>query len=154
MTPFLHTMQLIEELLTAEETAGPVCDLTDLADHRLRRSAIDQTLGPLEAVVAGLRSRWHNLPSLPDAEYIRWAQAVQRLPNLAFLEVDTDGLTSDADIIRIVLLDKDGNNLYARTIKPRRPISEKTTALTAVRQDDVEQALTFAEIWPAFTAAL
>jgi len=153
-TPFLHTMQLIEDLLTAEEAAGPVQDLTDLASHRVRRSAIVQALEPLEVSVARLRDRWHSLPPLPDTESIRWAQAVQKLPNLTFLEVDTDGLSSDADIIRVVLLDKDGTTLYARTIKPRRPISEKTTNLTAVRPEDVEYVSTFAEVWDGLSTAL
>jgi DNA polymerase III epsilon subunit-like protein len=154
MTALLHPIHLIEDLLTAEVTAGPVHDLTDLASRRLRRRAIDQELEPLEVSVARLRQRWRSLPSLPDAESIRWAQAAQRLPNLTFLEVDTDGLTSDADIIRVVLLDKDGTTLYARTIKPRRSITERTTDLTAIRQEDVEHAPTFAEVWESLSAAL
>src|SRR6266567_3673178 len=69
-TPFLHTMQLIEDLLTAEEAAGPVQDLTDLASHRVRRSAIEQALEPLEVSVARLRDRWHSLSTALQGRYI------------------------------------------------------------------------------------
>src|SRR5258708_10834605 len=154
MTPFIHTLQLVEDLLAAEEAAGSVRGLTDLTSHRIRRSAIEQALTNLEASVAQLRNRWRSLSPLRGEGSIRWAQAVQQLRNLAFLEFDTDGFSADADIIRVVLLDKDGTTLYAQTIKPRRPISEKTTALTAVRQEDVEQAPTFAEICPELSTAL
>src|SRR5438034_6538091 len=130
MTPLLHAIQLVEDVFSAEEIAEPVHNLTELAN--------------LEASVARLRTRWRTLTPLPDGERIRWAQAVRQLPNLAFLELDTDGLSTDADIIRVVLLGKDGSTLYAQTIQPRRPISEKITALTAVRPEEVEHA----EIWP------
>ena len=154
MTPLLHSVQLIEDLLKAEEIAEPVHNLTELANRRARRSALEQALANLEASVARLRTRWRSLAPLPDGERIRWAQAVLQLPNLAFLELDTDGLSTDADIIRVVLLGKDGSTLYAQTIQPRRAISEKITALTTVRPEEVEHAPTFAEIWPNLCAAL
>src|SRR6266567_3374059 len=133
MTPLLHSVQLIEDLLKAEEIAEPVHNLTELAN---------------------LRDRWRNLAPLPDEESIRWAQAVLQLPNLAFLELDTNGLSDDADIIRVVLRASDGSMLYAQTIQPRRPISEKITALTAVGPEEVEHAPTFAQIWPDLCVAL
>jgi len=154
MTPFLHALQLVEDVLSGEEIAEPVQNLTELANRRARRCALEQALANLEASLAHLRDRWRNLTPLPDGESIRWAQAVRQLPNLAFLELDTDGLSTDADIIRVVLLAKDGSALYAQTIQPRRPISEKTTALTAVRPKEVEHAPTFAQIWPDLCAAL
>jgi DNA polymerase III epsilon subunit-like protein len=154
MTPFLHAVQLVEDFLSAEETAEPVHNLTDLASRRARRSALEQALANLEASVARLRTRWRSLTPLPDEDSIRWAQAVLQLPNLAFLELDTDGLSPDADIIRVVLLDKDGSTRYAQTMQPRRPISEKIAALTAVRPEEVEHAPTFAQIWPDLCAAL
>ena len=154
MTPFLHAVQLVEDFLRAEEIAEPVHNLTELASQRARRAALEQALADLEASVTHLRDRWRNLTPLPDEERIRWAQAVLQLPNLAFLELDTDGLSTDADIIRVVLLAKDGSALYAQTIQPRRPISEKITALTAVGPEEVEHAPTFAQIWPDLCAAL
>ena len=154
MTPFLHAIQLVEDLLGKEEIAEPVQNLTELASQRARRSALEQALANLEASVARLRTRWRTLTPLPDEERIRWAQAVLQLPNLAFLELDTDGLSTDADIIRAVLLAKDGSTLYAQTIQPRRAISEKITALTAVRPEEVGHAPTFAQIWPDLRAAL
>jgi DNA polymerase III epsilon subunit-like protein len=150
MTPFLHSVQLIEDFLRAEELAEPMQNLTDLASRRAKRAA----LADLEASVARLRTRWRNLTPLPDGESISWAQAVRQLPNLAFLELDTDGLSDDADMIRVVLRGSDGSTLYAQTIQPRRPISEKITALTAVRPEEVEHAPPFAQIWPDLRAAL
>ena len=154
MTPFLQIVQLIEEVLEAEEATGPVQGLADLASHRTRRSTIEQSFETLEASVAQLRTRWRHLSLLPDEECLQWAQAAQQFPNLAFLEFDTDGLSEDADIIRAVLLGKDGSTLYAQTIQPRRPISEKITALTAVGPEEVEHAPPFAQIWPDLCAAL
>ena len=154
MTPLLHSVQLIEDLLKAEEIAEPVQNLTDLASQRTRRAALEQALANLEASLAHLRDRWRNLAPLPDEESIRWAQAVLQLPNLAFLELDTNGLSDDADIIRVVLRASDGSMLYAQTIQPRRPISEKITALTAVGPEEVEHAPTFAQIWPDLCVAL
>src|SRR2546421_5904144 len=154
MTPFLHALQLVEDFLRAEEIAEPVQNLTELASLRARRAALEQALADLEASVTHLRDRWRNLTPLPDEERIRWAQAVLQLPNLAFLDLDTDGLSTDADIIRVVLLAKDSSALYAQTIQPRRPISEKITALTAVGPEEVEHAPTFAQIWPDLCAAL
>src|SRR5437899_6163737 len=127
MTPLLHALQPVEDLLKAEEIAEPVQNLTELASQRARRFALEQALADLEASVARLRTRWRNLTPLPDEESICWAQAVLQLPNLAFLELDTDGLSDDADLIRVVLLAKDGSTLYAQTIQPRRPISAKIT---------------------------
>src|SRR5260221_11746606 len=143
MTPLLQTVQHIEDLLTTEEAAGPVRDLTDLASHQLRRAAVEQALETLEASVAQLRNRWRSLSPLPDERSIRWAQSVQQLPNLAFLEFDTVGLSANADIIRVVLLDKDGTTLYAQTIKPRRPLSKTSTAPTSVAQETVKTRLPF-----------
>jgi hypothetical protein len=154
MTPFLHSVQLVEDLLRAEEIAEPVHNLTELDSQRARRSALEQALAKLEASVARLRDRWRNLTPLPEEESIRWAQAVRQLPTLAFLELDTDGLSTDADIIRVVLLDKDGSTRYAQTIQPRRPISEKIMALTAVGPEEVEHAPPFAQIWPDLCAVL
>ena len=154
MTPFLHAVQLVEDFLRAEEIAEPVHNLTELASQRARRAALEQALADLEASVTHLRDRWRNLTPLPDEESICWAQAVLQLPNLAFLELDTDGLSDDADLIRVVLLAKDGSTLYVQTIKPRRPISEKITALTAVGPEEVEHAPAFAQIWPDLCIAL
>src|SRR5947209_9487446 len=124
MAPFLHAIQLVEDLLGAEEIAEPVQNLTDLASQRARRFALEQALANLEASVARLRDRWRNLTPLPDEERIRWAQAVLQLPNLAFLELDTDGLSTDADLIRVVLLAKDGSKVYTHTISPSLPLPD------------------------------
>src|SRR5438105_467536 len=153
MTPFLHAIQLVEDLLGAEEIAEPVQNLTDLASQRARRFALEQALANLEASVARLRTRWRSLTPLPDEERIRWAQAVLQLPNLAFLELDTDGLSTDADLIRAVLLAKDGSTLYAQAIQPRRAISEKITALTSVVLEEVEHEPAFARLCPGLCVA-
>src|SRR5712692_2533247 len=154
ITSFHQAAQLVEETLTTEEAAGPAHGLADLALHRTRRASIEHALEALEASVARLRTRSHKLSPLPPEEGIRWAQAVRQLPNLAFLELDTDGLSSDADIIRVVLLDRGGTPLYEEFIHPRRPLSQQIMALTAVRPEEVQHAPTFAEAWPSLSAAL
>src|SRR5436305_13601584 len=101
MTPFLHAIQLVEDVLSGEEIAEPVHNLTELANRRARRSALEQALANLEASLAHLRDRWRNLSPRPNEESIRSAQAVLQLPSLASLQMETSGLSDDADSLRV-----------------------------------------------------
>jgi DNA polymerase III epsilon subunit-like protein len=151
---FTDTYTQLTTLLAAQERADPPRSLVDLAARRTEREMLNQHFGAIEEAVSHLRDRRDDLPRLPRLEHVRWAQAVLALPNLAFLEVDTDGLHSDAEVLRVVLLAKDGTTLYSQLYKPRRPLTERSTHLTAISPEMLEQAPSLAEEWERLTQAL
>ena len=129
---------LLAMLLASEESVTPTTDVANLEACYQRRHTLREHLSLLESANYQLRGRIDHLPWLPDLEQVRWAQALLAFPNLAFLEVDTDGLYEDADILRIVPVDKSWTTLYDQTFKPRRPIDRHITHLTALTLDMVE----------------
>lgn len=150
---FTDTYTQLTTLLAAQERADPPRSLIDLEARRKEREMLNHHFGAIEEAVSHLRDRRDDLPRLPRLEHVRWAQAVLALPNLAFLEVDTDGLHSDANVLRIVLLAKDGTPLYSQLFKPNRPLTERITHLTAISPEMLEQAPSLAEEWERITQA-
>jgi len=150
---FSTTYTELTTRLATEEGAGSPTGVANLEAHFRRRATLDQFLQRLEDALSQVRRRMDHLPRLPRMEHLRWAQAVLAFPNLAFLEVDTDGLHRDADILRIVLVDKSGAPLYAQTFKPRHPLTHQTTHLTAIHQEMVEDAPLLADAWEHITSA-
>jgi hypothetical protein len=150
---FRTTYTELTTLLATEEGAGSPKGVTDLEARLQQRATLDQFLQRLEDALSQVRRRVEHLPRLPRVEHLRWAQAVLAFPNLAFLEVDTDGLYGDADILRIVLVDRSGTPLYAQTFRPRRPLTHQTSHLTAIHQEMVEDAPLLAEAWEQITSA-
>lgn len=148
------TMETINELLALEFASEPVNGLDDLRIHLTRQLTIKQHLRALESELHNLRERVKHLPVLPPLVQIRWAQAVQALPNLAFLELDTTGLSTDAEIIRMTLLDAHGSVLFDHYIKPSRTLSAEIIRITGVISQDIEQAPTIADIWTHFREAI
>jgi DNA polymerase III epsilon subunit-like protein len=139
--------------LATEEGAGSPTGVADLEARLRQRAILETSLQTLEDALSQLRRRMDHLPRLPRMEHLRWAQAVLAFPNLAFLEVDTDGLHSDADILRIVLVDRSGTPLYAQLFKPRRPRTHQITHLTAIHQEMVQDAPQLADAWEHITSA-
>src|SRR5260221_6416232 len=139
--------------LATEEGAGSPKGVADLEARVRQRATLDTSLQLLEDALSRVRRRGDHLPKLPRLEHLRWAQAVLAFPNLAFLEVDTDGLQSDADILRIVLVDRGGTPLYAQLFKPRRPLTHQITHLTAIHQEMVQDAPLLADAWEHITSA-
>ncbi len=106
----------------------------------------------MEQATADLRRRLDALPTLARPEHVHWAQALLAFPNLAFLEVDTDGLYADADILRLALVDQTGAVLYDQVFQPRRPLSPKMVHLTGITPEMVASAPTLAEAWHGVAA--
>jgi DNA polymerase III epsilon subunit-like protein len=149
-----HLYVALVTLLATETSVAPTMDAATLQARYERRNLLSEQLSMLERTLYDLRTRIDHLPWLPGLEQVRWAQALLALPNLAFLEVDTDGLYEDADILRIVLVDKSGMTLYDRTFKPRHPIDRHITHLTALIPDMVEDAPRIVDEWERLTQAL
>lgn len=144
----------VTALLAEEEHAQPTTDLASLEARYQRRQTIAAHLSTLESALYEVRRRIDHLPRLADDEQVRWAQARLSFPNLAFLEVDTDGLHDDADILRVLIVDAGGSPLYNQVFRPRRPLDANTTYLTALTQDMLQDAPRLAEEWERITQAL
>ena len=152
-TASLYTV--VASLLRGEEATARPMSLETWQGQRTRRAVLAGYVQQLERATVDLRRRFDVLPALARPEHVQWAQALLAFPNLAFLEVDTDGLGTDADILRIALVDQSGTMLYDQLLQPRRPLSPKIAHLTGITPDMLAQAPTLAEVWrsPAFVAA-
>ena len=146
--------ELATTLLHAEEAATPPTDLSDWQERQAQRAILETHIQQLDLTIVELRRRFDDLPKLARAEHVHWASALLAFPNLAFLEVDTDGLSADADILRIVLVDREGVVLFDRLIRPRHPISPKIAHLTALDQEQLTAAPRLADVWEAVTQAV
>ena len=145
---------LATTLLQAEEAATPPTDLTDWQERQARRATLETHLQQLDLTVIELRRRFDDLSKLARAEHVRWAGDLLAFPNLAFLEVDTDGLSADADLLRIALVDPTGAVLFDQLIQPCHPISPNITQLTALGQEQLKDAPRLPDVWEAVTQAV
>src|SRR5260221_11560072 len=98
---FSTTYTELTTLLAIEEGAVSPTGVADLEAHFWRRATLDQILQRLEDALTQVRRRVEHLSRLPRIKHIRWAHAVLAFPYLAFFKGDTDGLVSDADILRM-----------------------------------------------------
>jgi len=144
--------EAITALLSTEEAAPPVSRLADWEAQQVRRAALTEHIQQLELAVAQVQRRLTTLPTLARLEHVHWAQALLAFPNLAFLEVDTDGLYADADMLRIALVDQSGAVLSDQVFQPRRPLSPHMAHLTGITPEMVAGAPTLAEAWHGVAA--
>src|SRR5713101_8398544 len=143
----MQQSEAITALLSAEEQTQPVASLSEWEARHVSRAALTERISQLGQAVASLQRRAAALPTLAGREHVQWAQALLAFSNLAFLEVDTDGLYADADILRIVLIDQSGTVLYDQVVQPRRPLTPKIAHLTGITPEMLVQAPTLAEVW-------
>lgn len=131
-----------------EERIGRSTDFLTWQSALARRATLASYVQQVEQAAAQMRYRLDRLPKLAHPAHVHWAQAVLAFPNMAFLEVDTDGLYEDADILRLVLVDQTGAVLYDQLVQPHRPLSAKIARLTGITQEMLEQAPRLPEVWP------
>lgn len=143
----------VHSLLRSEEETCRPSNLSNWQEQRARRAVLAGYIQQLEQAVAEIRRRLESLPKLAHPAHVHRAQAVLAMPNLAFLEVDTDGLFADADILRIALVDQTGTVLFDRLCQPRRPLGEKIARLTGLTQEQIAQAPRLPDVWPQVQAA-
>ncbi|GCE04774.1 hypothetical protein [Dictyobacter aurantiacus] len=132
--------QSLIALLNQERGLGPVRQIDDLQARLQRRGTIMQQLHQIEEAVRDVQRQLRTLPHLPPLKCIQWAQAIQALPNLAFLEVDTTGLYEDAEIIRLVVMSIHGETLLDRLVTPSRPLSRQIATITGIEQIELQTA--------------
>jgi DNA polymerase III epsilon subunit-like protein len=143
----------VAALLRAEEEAARPADLSDWQGQQARRRVLESHVRQVEQAATTLRQRLDALPALARPEHVHWAQALLAFPNLAFLEVDTDGLYADADILRLALVDAAGVPLYDQLFQPRRPLTSKIAHLIGLTSERLSQAPTLSEAWPRVVQA-
>jgi DNA polymerase III epsilon subunit-like protein len=151
---FLSLYSHITALLRLEETVAPVSGLADWQARQAQRTDLSNAFHQLERMTAELRRRFDTLPRLPHPEHVAWAQAMLAFANLTFLEVDTDGLTAEADLLRITLVDREGAVLFDQVIQPRSPLTAKIAQITGIKEEHLADAPRLAEVWEAVRAAM
>lgn len=144
---------VVTTLLRSEESTARPIDLSTWQGQRARRAVLAGYIQQLEQAVAEMRRRLDALPALAHPVHVHWAQAVLAMPNLAILEVDTDGLFADADILRMALVNQNGEVLYDQLVQPRRPLGAKISRLTGISEEMLEHAPHLSEVWPQVQAA-
>ncbi len=149
-----EALALINGLLATEQACGPVNGLDDLMGRRQRRMTIKQHLTLLELELQRVREQEHRLPALPPLIHMHWAQAVLAFPNLAFLEVDTTGLSADAEIIRVMVMDAQSSAVLDQLVKPSRHLTAEISRITGISNQDVEQAPAITQVWERLRKAI
>lgn len=144
----VDTMLQFESLIQAEEQMPPVTSRVELKEHYAARALIENHLETVLRYVQGTRNRLGRLPKLARLEEARWAQAMLALPNLALLEVDTDGLNDDAAVLRVLVMDTDRGTFSDILVRPPTTPSAHVLSLTGIDTDALKQAKPFEEVWP------
>jgi DNA polymerase III subunit epsilon len=71
-----------------------------------------------------------------------------------FLDTETTGLDSRAEIVEICILEKDGSTLLDTLVKPFRRIPADVIQIHGITNDMVANAPSWLEVWPQVQAAL
>ncbi|EFH88803.1 hypothetical protein [Ktedonobacter racemifer] len=137
-----------------ERAKGPVQSYQDLIERVQHRAHLYEGLQYIEEQLQTLRRTVQSLPSLPPEREVLWANAVLALPNMALLEIDTTGLSEDAEIVRVTLLSPTGTLIDDILIKPKYPLTPRLSEINGLRNEDLEQALSIREAWPRIAESL
>ncbi len=95
----------------------------------------------------------------PQNELQRRTQAVQFAKDYleqkpVYLDTETTGLDSSAEIIEISIIDHTGMVLLDSLVKPLKPIPAEATDIHHISNEMVQSAPTWPVIWPAVRACL
>jgi DNA polymerase III epsilon subunit-like protein len=151
MTLDMHTL---ETRLRQEEMAGPVTNQAELLERHRSRKELGDALHCLQQTVTTLTSRYRRLARLPGLEQVARANALLRLPNLLFCVIDTTGLHPDSDVLRVVLLNREGTVVFDRIVCPQRQPSQANTFYTGIAREQVLAAAKLSAIWEDLQRAL
>src|SRR6266699_2393156 len=90
----------------------------------------------------------------PKIHYIKWAKELLSMPNLAFLEVETTGLREDDEIIRVLLVNRNGDSIFDIFVCPDKAISDEISRITGIFDNELELERTITETWKQISDAL
>lgn len=148
------TFDEIERQLQRAEQSGLPTNRDDLAVHHEMRAHLAKAQNELQRQLNGYRTRLFHLPQLAVLSQVDWAIAMQGLPGLAICVIDTTGIHQESDIVRITLVDGQGNVLFDRIVSPQRQRGEANTAYTGITSAQIKQVPTLASIWAELQAVV
>jgi len=71
-----------------------------------------------------------------------------------FLDTETTGIGPRAEIVEIAILSSEGNTLLNTLVKPVNPIPPDAVRIHGITNDEVQDALSWREIWPQVASIL
>lgn len=154
---YQQVMEQARRLLDEEQRA---CLMPAGLSHKVRaqrREQVGQLLMQIQIHmqqdIGQLRYALHTLPPLPSLQEICWAQEMLTRPDLAIFHLTTAGLTNDAEIIAVTLLDRAGLPIEHRVIRPMEPISFARCEAFGLTVAQLASAPLLPEIWEHLTQA-
>jgi len=86
-------------------------------------------------------------------------QAIQQAQQLLtqepiYLDTETTGVRSDAEIVEISIIDHDGSVLLDTLVRPRGPIPADAARIHGINDNMVADASTWDQLWPEIEALL
>ena len=78
----------------------------------------------------------------------RWARDVLTQGTALILDTETTGLEDDAEIIEIALVRLTSEVVFKQLVRPTQPIPPEASAIHGLRDVDVQNAPSWAEVWP------
>lgn len=146
----------LNALLDLEKTGGTVNglvmvgSLAEIEEHRDRQAEIADLWAQLQKPLQRLKSRIESLPFLPATEHIVWAQSIRAMQSARLMEVDTNTIGNDAQIIRVALSDINGEVVFDQRIAlpEGAHVSEGATYHSGLRDEDLIGVPTLQEAWP------
>jgi DNA polymerase-3 subunit epsilon len=90
----------------------------------------------------------------PREKAIEWARSVASDPMSVVLDCETLGVRPDAGLCDIAVVAMDGLPILNTLINPGRPIPAEASDVHGIRDEDVRNAPTFADIYPDLCAVL
>ncbi len=143
----LANLKRYKEALVAFEQAA-LLDPNNAQIHLNKGRALNELKRYREALAAYEQAALLDSEiTIPKMQYINWAKELLSMPNLTFLEVDTTGLRDDDEIIRVLLVNLNGDSIFDIFLCPDKPLSDKISHITGISGKDLESELTIAEAW-------
>ncbi|EFH88845.1 hypothetical protein [Ktedonobacter racemifer] len=146
--------QAIEQaraLLEEEQQASLLPAGNSRAVRAQRREHLEQLLMQIQVRmqqdIGHLRYALHTLPPLPPLQEIRWAQEILARPDLAIFHLTTAGLSHDAEIIAVTLVDRAGLPIKQLVVRPMNPISFARGETYGLSAAQLASAPSLPEVW-------
>jgi DNA polymerase-3 subunit epsilon len=83
-----------------------------------------------------------------------WAQSLLARSDWVILDTETTGLDTDDEIIQVAAVAPDGTAILDEMVRPTKPIPSEATAIHGIRDEDVETAPFFPEVFDRLRAAV
>ncbi|GHO56431.1 exonuclease [Ktedonobacter robiniae] len=158
--PRFDYQQAIEQaraLLEEEQQASPVPSGLSHKARTQRREQLGRLLMQIQIrmqqEIGHLRYALHTLPPLPPLQEIHWAQEMLTRPDLAVFHLTTAGLTDDAEIIAVTLVNHTGMPIKHLVIRPTEPISFARCEAFGLTVAQLASAPLLTEVWERLTQA-